>query len=207
MEGLFYISSAVAIAATAMVVTRRRAMHALLYLAVSLLAVAAVLFSLGAPFAAALEVIVYAGGILVMLTFVVMMTDQGPESYNQETRWLAGGVWVLPVLLTAALLVTLVWALLSGAGRGVQVGGEITPRQVGVALTSWQGYALALELASMLLLAAIVGVVRIVGRKGTVESREWRVESNGKEQDARSNLNSPLSTLHTPLSTDTEGHP
>jgi NADH-quinone oxidoreductase subunit J len=70
---VFYVASAVAVIATLLVVTRRNAAHALLYLIVSFLAVALMFFILGAPFAAALEVIIYAGAIMVFFVFVIMM--------------------------------------------------------------------------------------------------------------------------------------
>ena len=75
MEATFYLSAAVAVAATLMVVTRASAVHALLYLIVSLLAVAVVFFVLGAPFVAALEVIIYAGAVMVLFVFVIMMLN------------------------------------------------------------------------------------------------------------------------------------
>ena len=71
MNLLFYLSALVAVISTFMVVTRKSAVHALLYLIVSLLAVALIFFSLGAPFVAALEVIIYAGAIMVLFVFVI----------------------------------------------------------------------------------------------------------------------------------------
>ena len=61
-------------------------MHALLYLIVSLLAVALVFFTLGAPFVAALEVIIYAGAIMVLFVFVVMMLNLGARAVAREER-------------------------------------------------------------------------------------------------------------------------
>ena len=78
MNVLFYISAVVAILATLMAISRAHPVHALLYLIVSLLAVALVFFTLGAPFVAALEVITYAGAIMVLFLFVVMMLNLGP---------------------------------------------------------------------------------------------------------------------------------
>ena len=72
MELVFYISAAVAIAATLCVVTHADPVHALLYLTVSLLAVALIFIILGAPFIGALEVILYAGAIMVLFIFVVI---------------------------------------------------------------------------------------------------------------------------------------
>ena len=75
MTTLFYIAAVVAIVATIMVITRSQLVHALLYLVVSLFAVAVVFFTLGAPFVAALEVIVYAGAIMMLFVFAVMLLD------------------------------------------------------------------------------------------------------------------------------------
>ena len=93
MVTAFYIAAAVATAATLLVVTRANAVHALLYLVVSLLAVAVVFFTLGAPFVAALEVIVYAGAIMVLFIFVVMMLNVGPAGERQERAWTRPAAW------------------------------------------------------------------------------------------------------------------
>ncbi|MCB1617962.1 MAG: NADH-quinone oxidoreductase subunit J, partial [Pseudomonadales bacterium] len=69
MELAFYLSAAVALLATLGVIIARNPVHALLYLVVSLLAVAMIFFAIGAPFAGALEVIVYAGAIMVLFVF------------------------------------------------------------------------------------------------------------------------------------------
>ena len=68
---VFYAASAIAIAATLLMLTRLNAVHALLYLIISLIAVAVIFYCLGAPFVAALEVIIYAGAIMVLFVFVV----------------------------------------------------------------------------------------------------------------------------------------
>jgi len=111
MNVIFYISSAIAVLATILVITRTNAVHALLYLVVSLLAVAMVFFTLGAPFAAALEVIIYAGAIVVLLVFVVMMLNQGPVSIAQERAWLRPRMWIGPGILSLVLLGELVYVL------------------------------------------------------------------------------------------------
>src|SRR5678815_145033 len=80
MPTLFYISSFVAILATIMVITRYHPIHALLYLVVSFLGVAMIFLSLGAPFVAVLEIILYAGAIIVLLIFVVMMLNLGADT-------------------------------------------------------------------------------------------------------------------------------
>ena len=97
MELTFYTCALVAILATLRVVTNSNPVHALLYLVVSLLAVAGVFFALGAPFAGALEVIVYAGAIMVLFVFIVMMLNLGPETTAQERQWLKPATWIGPI--------------------------------------------------------------------------------------------------------------
>ncbi|MFS8606991.1 MAG: NADH-quinone oxidoreductase subunit J [Gammaproteobacteria bacterium] len=139
-------------------ITRVNAMHALLYLVVSLLAVAGVFFILGAPFAAMLEIIVYAGAIIVLFVFAVMMLNLGDVSIEQERRWLSPDLWLGPSILSAILLAELVYRLSIGdlgAPPGEPVGAAA------VAARLFGPYLLAVELASMLLLAGLVGAYRI----------------------------------------------
>ena len=158
MTYLFYIAGAIAVLATLLVITRTNAVHALLYLIVSLLAVALVLFALGAPFAAALEVIIYAGAIMVLFIFVIMMLNLGGDAARQERRWLEPGAWKGPALLCALLLAELVYALLH-SGMPSAAGEPSNAKQVGIAL--FGPYVLGVELASMLLLAGLVGAYHL----------------------------------------------
>lgn len=163
MDWVFYISATVAIVATLLVITEVHAVHALLYLIVSLLAVALVFFVLGAPFIAALEVIVYAGAILVLFLFIIMMISLGPGAVEQENRWLSVRSWVGPSLLSLVLLVELFYVLATGnmaPTTGAAVG---SPKDVGVAL--FGPYALGVELGSMLLLAGLVGAYHLGKRE------------------------------------------
>ena len=86
MTVVFYIAAAVAVISTLLVITRRNTLHALLYLVVSLLAVAVVFSALGAPFVAALEVIVYAGAIIVLFLFAVMLLNIGRDDDAERAR-------------------------------------------------------------------------------------------------------------------------
>src|SRR5690606_35416795 len=104
MNVAFYVFAAVAVVAGVMTVTRLNAMHALLHLIVALLALASVFFVFGAPFAALLEVIVYAGAIMVLFVFAVMMLNLGEQAIDQERQWLSGRVWIGPSILCAILL-------------------------------------------------------------------------------------------------------
>lgn len=155
MAATFYLAAAIAVAASVMVITRLNAVHALLYLVVSLLAVAVAFYLLGAPFAAALEVIIYAGAIMVLFVFVVMMLNIGPEQTAVERGWLRPRTWAGPTLLCAALLGNLLFMMAGGGPPARAVG----PVEVGTVL--YGPYLLAVELASMLLLGALVAAYHI----------------------------------------------
>jgi NADH-quinone oxidoreductase subunit J len=159
MEMVFLFASAIAVIATFLAITRYDPVHAVLHLIVSLLAVAVVLFTIGAPFAGILEVIIYAGAIMVLFVFVVMMLNLGPLAVAQERRWLAPRVWIGPAVLTAALLVSLLWGLAREGAPAAAGGRTIGAPEVGIAL--FGPYLLAVELASMLLLAGLVAALHL----------------------------------------------
>jgi NADH-quinone oxidoreductase subunit J len=157
MEIAFYVSAAVAAISTVLMLTRLNLVHALLYLIVSLLAVAVVFFVLGAPFAAALEAIVYAGAIMVLFLFVVMMLNIGKPAAETEKQWLTPGIWAGPVILSAVLLAEVSYL---AAGASANLGaGTLGPKEIGIAL--FGPYLIGVELASMLLLAGMVGAYHL----------------------------------------------
>jgi len=157
MSVFFYGSAIIAILATLMVITRTNIVHALLYFIVSLLAIAVIFYTLGAPFAAALEVIVYAGAIMVMFLFVVMMLNLGHTTQDQEKAWLSPSVWVGPSIMAIPLLVEVLYVInLQQEEMALTVVGA---KEVGAAL--FGPYVLAVELASMLLLAGLVGAYHL----------------------------------------------
>jgi NADH-quinone oxidoreductase subunit J len=158
MNLLFYISAIVSVISTFMVITRSNAVHALLYLIVSLLAVALIFFSLGAPFVAALEVIIYAGAIMVLFVFVIMMLNLGSQAANQESQWLSPGIWIGPSILVTILAAELIYLFTSERAR-LSTAGLVGPKQVGIAL--FGPYVLGVELASMLLLAGLIGAYHL----------------------------------------------
>ncbi|WP_044872858.1 NADH-quinone oxidoreductase subunit J [Pseudomonas sp. LFM046] len=159
MELAFYLAAAVAVASTVRVITNTNPVHALLYLIVSLLAVSMSFFALGAPFAGALEIIVYAGAIMVLFVFVVMMLNLGPAIAEQEKKWLKPGIWTGPALLSLALLAELLYVLF-GNSTGATIGHTtVDSKTVGIVL--FGPYLLAVELASMLLLAALVAAFHL----------------------------------------------
>jgi NADH-quinone oxidoreductase subunit J len=162
MEITFYIAAVVAIFSTVMVITRLNAVHALLYLIVSLLSVAVIFFTLGAPFIAALEVIIYAGAIMVLFIFVIMMLNLGNAAKQQESQWLKPSMWIGPSILSIIILFELLFALSRNQSE-MFTASVIDARQVGAAL--FGPYLIAVELAAMLLLAGIVGAYHLGRRK------------------------------------------
>ena len=177
MEFAFYICGLVAVLATLRVITHTNPVHALLYLIISLLAIAGVFFSLGAYFAGALEIIVYAGAIMVLFVFVVMMLNLGGAEIAQERQWLKPQIWIGPAILSAVLLAVMVYAILDLNDQGID-GNAISAKDVGIAL--FGPYVLAVELASMLLLAGLV-VAFHIGR----EDRMGEVLSNRAGDSAK----------------------
>mgnify|MGYP006417832955 FL=1 len=150
-----------------MAVTRYNAAHALIYLIISLLASAIIFYLVGAPFAAVLEVVIYAGAIMVLFVFVIMMLNLGASGDTEEHALLNPSMWIGPSILCAVLFGEIVYVL-SGAQQTL-AGQVIGPKAVGLEL--FGPYVLAVELASMLLLAALVGAYHL-GRRYFIDARE-----------------------------------
>lgn len=159
----FYLASAVALVATLLALTRTNAAHALIYLIVSLLAVAVIFYLLGAPFAAALEIVIYAGAIMVLFVFVIMMLNLGERGERLERQRLSPRIWITPAILSAILLAEMLWVLFGTNASGASH--LVTPKEVGLSL--FGPYVLAVEIASMLLLAGLVGAYHVARRVRT----------------------------------------
>lgn len=181
----FYVAGAIAVLSTARMLTCLDVVHGLLYLVVSLLAVAVVFFTLGAPFVALLEVVVYAGAIMVLFVFVVMMLNLGPRARQAERQLLTRGGWVGPALLAALLLALLLRALAVQPQTSPAAGSP--PEAVGAAL--FGPYVLGVELASLLLLAALVGAYHLgVRERRPRPAKEVTGEPRPREPRPRSGL-------------------
>jgi NADH-quinone oxidoreductase subunit J len=149
---LFYILAMLIVASTALAVTRRNMVHAVLYLVLSFFGSALLFYLLGAPFLAALEVIIYAGAIMVLFLFLIMMirlkTMPGmffPAEQLLPAIFISVGFLVVNTMLLGGD--TTGWTPIPAAQAG--------PKAFGVYL--FQTHWLAVEIASMLLLVALVG--------------------------------------------------
>ena len=168
MSTTFYIASVIAILSTIMVITRYNMVHALLYLVVSFLAVAVIFFVLGAPFIAALEIIVYAGAIVVLIIFVIMMLNLKQESVEQEEKWVTKKVWVGPAILCTILLGEMLYILSTSEVHLLQER-QVDSKAVGVAL--YGPYVIGVELCGLLLMSGIVGAYHLGRQKKKVIHR------------------------------------
>jgi NADH-quinone oxidoreductase subunit J len=168
MELTFYIASAIAVLSTIMVITRYNMVHALIYLIVSFLAIAVVLFVLGAPFIAALEIIVYAGAIVVLIIFVIMMLNLREETVEQEKQWLTKEIYIGPAILSAILLIEMVYIIFSSESTPLDKP-EIDATAVGVSL--YGPYVIGVELCGILLMSGIVGAYHLGRQKKKIVHR------------------------------------
>ena len=186
----FYVLSLVAIWASLRVVTHANAVHAILSMIVSLLAVAGIFFILGAPFAGILEIIVYAGAILVLFVFVIMMLNL------EEKTWLTANAWAMPVCLMMIVGAVLIGFIGYGTDQSIQLQSDtISAKDVGIRL--FTGYVLLVEVAAFLLLGALVAAHHL-GKKALddenishsqtcpdIVSNTWA--NQDKEQQERAN--------------------
>lgn len=154
---VFYVTASVAVISTLIMITRYNAVHGLLYLILSSLSMAIIFYLLGAPFAATLEVIIYAGAIMILFVFVVMMLNLGQKSVEQEKIWLQPKIWIVPSILAIILFAVMVSAM-GSMGYGQQAN-LVSAKRVGIAL--FGPYMLVVELASFLLLAGLIGAYHI----------------------------------------------
>lgn len=164
MNIIFYIASLIAFLATLAVVTRKNAVHALLYLIVSLLAVSVIFFIAGAPFVAALEVIVYAGAIMVLFVFAIMMLNLGKPATRVRIQLLKPRGWIGPAILCLILLAELLYVFFTN-GLSSDAVKIIGPQEVSQSM--FGGYVLAVELTGMLLMSGVVGAYHIGKEKKT----------------------------------------
>ncbi|WWO99107.1 MAG: NADH-quinone oxidoreductase subunit J [Candidatus Dasytiphilus stammeri] len=151
MKFIFYICGTVAVVSTLRVITHNNIVHALLYLIIFVLSLSGVFFSLGASFAGALEVIVYAGAILVLFVLVVIMLNLNQLQSNKRYGFQASLLWLAPCILLSSLLL---YSIHYSIPINYVSGYIVNAKDVGRLL--FGSYMLVMELASMLLLAAMI---------------------------------------------------
>ena len=157
----FILAGTLSVIATLFAITRLNAVHALLYLIGALLALAVTFYTLGATFASALEVMVYAGAIVVLLLFVVMILNLGGHTAAGERTLLSPRIWIGPAILVVLVAVVLGFLLAGGIPAGTR-SSYVGPHAVSMRV--FGPYLLAVEAVSFLLLAGVIGAFHL-GRK------------------------------------------
>jgi len=167
---LFYLFAAAAVAASLAVVLGRNPMHSVLLLIVSFAALAAIYVGLDAPFAAVVQIIIYAGAIMVLFLFVVMLLNAHREDEVDAGAKPVGRPLVAGALVAAVLVAELAWALVRTRGDVGRTGGNgagpavlQSVRELGGVL--YRDYSLAFEVTSILILVAMVGAVVLARRE------------------------------------------
>jgi NADH-quinone oxidoreductase subunit J len=157
----FYFLSIIAVVGALLTITRRNPVHSALALIFTLLALAGLYLMLYAPFVAAVQIVLYAGGIMVLFLFVIMLVNiekaELEERFNKQ--------WLVATIAAVALGGLLFYVLRHGQGIfpmpvhdfAKEVAEETNTQQIGIQL--YKNYVMPFEIASLLLLVAIVGAV------------------------------------------------
>ncbi len=162
---IFYLLGIVILTATGLAVTRRQPVHAVLYLIVAFLATAALFFLLGAPLLAAFMVIIYAGAIMILVLFIIMLVQGSPGEVGLLSEWGPGLLLGVVFLAVAAAMV------FKDDGSGILLQGAVAqPRDFGRFL--FDRYWLAVEIVSVLFLVALVAILHLGKRRDTEETEK-----------------------------------
>ena len=161
---LFYLLGAVAIAASLLVIGQRNPIHSVLLLIASFGALSGLYVLLDAPFVAVIQIIVYAGAIMVLFLFVVMLLNAPKEEAEAERLHVSPGVRNTGAILALVFIAELLWALTKHGGEsGAFAGGSVTS-VAAVGRLLFREYAFPFEVTSVLILVAMVGAVVLARR-------------------------------------------
>jgi len=171
---VFYLLATVILFATCLAVTRKNPVHAVVFLIFSFLGSAMLFFLLGAPFLAALEVIIYAGAIMILFLFVIMMlrVDMADQTRFSLSRWMPSIVIGLLFLSLSAL------AVFREPGSAAALKpAMVTPRVFGRFV--FEHYWLGVEIISVVLLVGLLAAV-LVG-KGKTDNEKGSAPGDGRK--------------------------
>jgi NADH-quinone oxidoreductase subunit J len=171
-EVLFYVFGGIAVLASALVIGQSNPMYSVLLLVASFGAISGLYVLLDAPFLAVIQIIVYAGAIMVLFLYVVMLLNAPQEDASEFDRLhplRQRGAARLGAVLAALLLGQLTWAVwrTAGASDGVAAGGDgasvRSVREIGRVM--FTNYTFAFEATSLLILVALVGALLLARRE------------------------------------------
>ncbi len=159
LQAIFLITAVVTLGGAVMVVTVRNLIHAALWLILTLFGVAVMYGLLSAPFFTVIQVVIYIGAIAILMIFAIMLTRRVKQEVGSSVNkgwWLAG-------LMSLVLFTALVWMFSTWSGFQTTLPdlpvNVDTIEVLGTALVSPNGYVIPFEIASVLLLAALIGAV------------------------------------------------
>jgi NADH-quinone oxidoreductase subunit J len=178
---IFLLFAALALLSAVVVVTHRNPVYSTMSLVVTLVSLAALFVLLGAPFIAALQVLIYTGAILVLFLFVVMLLNIGREEIG------TGRVGQKVAAVVGALVFLGMVALLTWRAFGRMDSGPLTPDLVslsGLAAALFNDYLLTFELVGLLLLVAVIAAT-VVARKPTAREQADRGGDHAPAEEAR----------------------
>jgi len=168
---MFYMAAFVAVASTAAVIFSKNPVYSVIYLIISLFAVAMVFYTLGAPFLAMAEIIIYAGAIMVLFLFVVMMLNLGQKRVDEDLQPPSGKALILPLAFTAVLALLTILAL---------AGAVPTPHAVATSTNSlgkalFDKHFLGVKLAAFILLVGSIGGMHLGRAASTPDTKETHI--------------------------------
>lgn len=165
LDTIFIITAAVILISALLTITAHNVVHALLYLVITMLGVSLIFFLLGSSFAAALQIIVYAGAIMVLFIFVTMMLHQGEKSLAQERHLFHFSTSITAFVLCSILFCELAYLIfltpletLSSLSQA-QYSPAITVKQIGKQL--YGPYSLLVVISALMLLSALITAIHI----------------------------------------------
>ena len=167
---LFYVFAAVAVVTSLLVIAQRNPIYSVLFLIASFGALSALYVLLEAPFVAMIQIIVYAGAIMVLFLFVVMLLNAPHEDTEEDLARavrpvVSGGVRVFGAVLALTLAVEVMWALVVTRRDGDQFAGAAVSSVAAIGRVLFTDYAFPFEVTSVLILVALIGAVVLARRE------------------------------------------
>ncbi len=164
---LFYLFAGIAVVASALVVGQRKPIYSVMLLIASFVALAGLYVLLDAPFLAVIQIIIYAGAIVVLFLFVVMLLNAPTEGPARLEKTITGPRRA-GVVLSVALVAELAWAVWMSSGASQVPAAAAAPESIGsvraIGQVLFTDYAFAFEVTSLLILVAMVGAVVLAKR-------------------------------------------
>ena len=167
---IFYFFAGIAVGSAALMVTRRNAVHSAIFLIATLLATAGIFLQLRAEFIFIVQIILYVGGIMVLFIFVIMLVNLDVALHQMKfarQKWVA----LVVTLALSAQVGVMFWTTGKMPGQGFPIltaapANRLPPNAEAVAKSLFSSYLLSFEIASVLLLVAMIGAV-VMAKKRT----------------------------------------